>query len=239
MPLPANPIALEFRFAPTQSQMPSAISRYLNTTFSEQSETPIYYHYKRANWRGKTYLALFYMIFYAHNPGYKPFRLCGIGKSLGEHAADIEHLVILFENEDLTKPAVVYFGAHGTGQGQWVAWDKCEKNSEGALRLYVSPTSHAMYPKPGCYLRIFGFANDVTTKKGASWTPAPADFVHSHDQSWSDSHYQVARGINTPKNMSEPASTSITPHERFLMALPAIRKKLKVSVRIQATLIRE
>jgi hypothetical protein len=167
-------------------------------------------------YEGVIYNALVLALFYVENPG---FMTCGFGY----HPADVEHLVILSDDAGVNRH--VYFGAHGAGEGTWKRWDECETD-DGRLVAYMSPYSNAMYPAKGRYMRVGGIANDYCDGKGRVWIPEETEFEDATAQIWSDSHYQVKRGINTPKNISPPVGRSITSWERFLLFIPAIKKKV-------------
>lgn len=214
---------IEFRFSSKQKVLNSAVSKFLGTSVTETSDRPVYYFTKRVTYLGVVYKAVVLSLFYAENPGY----YCKIGY----HPADVEHVVILYDiltNE----PKHVYFSAHGKGEGTWVPFDKCVKNEAGGLVVYVSPTSNAMYPKARIYWRLGGVVNDVC-KDEVRWIPRPNDFQDAVSQSWSESHYQVAKGINSPKNISPPVEKSISDSDRFLFFLPCVRKKIQDQSRLE------
>lgn len=209
---------VEICFSKKQRVYPSCVSNFLQTSISETSTSPIYYHFKHVLWGGKPFVALYYVMFFDTNPGY-----CF---NLGAHPADVERCVILFDFDSL-EPKFVFFGAHGNGQGSWLPFAECEKNTFGALRIFVSPTSNAFYPKAKVYWRAFGLLNDVTSDDGKKWQPSLANFQLSDQQSWSHTHYQVAKGINNPMNVPDPEAYSITTWERFAIGLPFINERLK------------
>lgn len=89
---------------------------------------------------------------------------------IGEHYADIEHQMIEFDGSGA--PLRMYFAAHGGEDGTWVDWKNVEKasNSPDTPIVYVSHGSHASYPKPGYWFRLYGAANDQTDR-GHLWEP--------------------------------------------------------------------
>jgi len=127
-----------------------------------------YYHY---------YIDIIYIFNYYYNNSYK-FLYMYVG---GEHQADLEHIRIRITNDNyynIEKPYEVlsiYYSAHSTDQGRWekiknIEWYKGIIN--GQPIIYVAKGSHANYPHPGTWHRIFGFANDKTSKKYAIiWKP--------------------------------------------------------------------
>lgn len=54
---------------------------------------------------------------------------------------------------------------------KWVPWEKCEKNENNCLKIYVARASHANYPKSGVWFRIFCFANDLCSNLGKKIIP--------------------------------------------------------------------
>jgi hypothetical protein len=214
------PHKLVFQFSIKESLKNSRVSDFISVQPSEKTERPIYSHKKNLTYKGKDWDAWFYVLFWTTNPGYKIF-----GRTVGYHEGDVERIVILHDKESDT-PTWVYFGAHGKGQGIWREYNKCAFTNEGALIVYVSPESHGLYPKPRTYLRIAGFANDTCDAKGELWRPQPDDFEASENQTWSQTHYQVRRGINNPFRTPDPSEHSITDWERFFLFFPCVQKKV-------------
>lgn len=212
---------IEVCFTKTHKELPSSVSKYLRTLPTETSNQPVYYHFKNVAFQGKNYTGLYYIFFYAVNPGYE---VCCV-TDVGQHPADVERIVVLFDNISY-QPKWVFFGAHGNGQGEWVPWNKCCKTEDGILRVFVSPTSNGFYAKERTYHRALCMANDSTVGVDHCWRPTQSNFQKSWEQSWSNSHYQVARGINNPRNVPDPESRSVTFNERFCLPLPHIRKRL-------------
>lgn len=217
-------VPIEFRFSKDHKIFNSSISKHLNISPSENSDRPIYYCEKRVTYKSIEYKAVVLSLFYTVNPGY----CCKIGY----HPVDIEHLVILIDPVT-DKPEHVYFSAHGKGEGTWLPFEDCIKNANGLLVVYVSPSSNAMYPFPGTYWRLGGVANDVCSNNGKSWFPRIEDFENAESQRWSDSHYQIAKGINSPKNISPPVERSINATQRFFMFLPNVRKEVRSQPRLE------
>jgi len=210
-------LKLEYNFS-YKGNLNSSISRHLETFDSEKTEAPLYYTVKDVDMWDKRWTAVYLSTFYKVNPGY-----C-FGK-LGHHSADVEKIIILFTT-DVFKPEWVYFGAHGNGQGTWKKYEDCMFTKDKALRIFVSPRSNAHYPAPGIYFRVGGFANDICYEKGVKWQPAEIDFCNSLEQSWTRTHYQVAKGINTPAHPDPPPLTTTSELDRFLLCLPSIKKKV-------------
>lgn len=211
-------IPIVFVFSKDQVFTNSRISDFIGVPVSEKTARPLYYKRSTVTFKGKVWDGLFYSLFWTVNPGYD---ICG--KTFGYHPADVETLVIL--HDDMKMPKWVYFGAHSKGQGVWKEWTKCDFTEDGKkITVYVSPQSHAFYPCAKTYYRICGFANDVCRGDGEMWSPRVDDFEDSALQTWSKTHYQVKRGINTPLNVSDPAESSIGCLGRFFICLPQIFK---------------
>jgi len=121
-------------------------------------------------YNNEEYQSISYQIYYLYNGA------IGFGKSqfpenecLGFHEYDIERVKILFDI-DTNKPKYVYFSAH-KNEGRWLSWDKCKKNENGDLKIFVSRASHANYPSPGIWFRILFLANDNCSNSGMVITP--------------------------------------------------------------------
>lgn len=233
-------LPVEFRFHRRQQHEVMSVSRFLGVTpASETSERPVYYRIKRVAFREKEYIALYYAVFYAANPGFHVCCCMGSGRTggsrasgIGYHEADVERIVILLD-EHTRWPRWVYYGAHGGGQGCWRRWEDAEKAHDGVLVVYVSYRSHGFYPSAGTYWRAFGLANDITGD-GVRWRPRlDEDFQDAMAQTWTLSHFQVRRGINGPQNAVDPSATSITAWERFALALPMVRSRLAAAPKLE------
>jgi hypothetical protein len=179
-----------------------------------------------------TWDALYISLFWQRNPGYKILGCIPVGS----HDADVEKLVVLVD-PDSKQPKWVYFGAHGKGEGVWKRWNDCEfEAGTQALKVYVAPTSNAFYPHAGRYMRVFGFANDVCIDSPMHyWRPSVKDFTDASMQSWTSTHYQVRPGINSPMNTPDPVTSSITPYQRFFLAIPFVKKLVTSLPQIQVT----
>lgn len=175
---------------------------------------------------GLTWHATYVSLFFDENPGY---RVCGLA-ALGKHAGDVERIVVLSDYVT-ERPALVYFGAHGHGQGVWVDWAACDVRN-GYLRVYVAAGSNGMYPRPGRYWRAFGLANDVCDGDGLSKTYLFDELTDASAMAWSDTHFQVAPGVNSPLNTPQPSQASITPRQRLLLPLYAAALRRQAAIRV-------
>jgi hypothetical protein len=204
---------IDISFAFQDGARPVAVSDFLGTKRTEKTDHPIYTLRKRLRLWGEEWDALYVVLFFNENPGYW-------WRSVGYHRADVEKIVVLFDQEG--KPAHVYFGAHSRAQGTWRAMGDAER-----LVVYVAPDSHGMYARPGVHWRIMGLANDVCGSRGGWYRPQPADFTDACTQSWSTlEHYQVEPGINSPQNVNEPPVRGSTLWERLFLFLPCVRERL-------------
>jgi hypothetical protein len=220
MEYPISPICIQY--SRKQQIINSCVSDFLGLSPTEKTNEPIYYHWKELEYKGQTWDALYYVLFYAYNPGYK-----FLWKTLGFHEADVERLIVLY-SKDTKEPTWVYFGAHGRGQGIWLEYNKCKFTEDGTLKVFVSPTSHAFYPQVKRYWRLCFVANDVCDEQGEQWIPSPTDFEQSENQVWSNTHYQMRPGINSPFNTPSPNEHSIKTWERILLFLPSVRKRIRI-----------
>lgn len=215
-------IDVTFIFSQYELHQNCAVSDFLHTRRTEQTARPLYYMEKTVEYQNQIYSALYLILFFMVNPGYM---------SIGFHPADVEKIIIL--RDQITKePRYVYYGAHGHGEGMWLPWSKTERY-QNSLLVYVSPTSHGMYPYRKRYMRLFGTANDECDGKGERWRPQHSDFEDATKQSWSLTHYQVSRGINSPANSPDPSIASITPFQRFFLPLPCVYNKIKKKPKIK------
>ena len=145
----------------------------------------------------RNYTDIIYIFNYYYNNSYKLFNMY-IG---GEHQADLEHIRVRIKNNEYENNKYevlrIYYSAHGTDQGRWekpenIEWYKGIPN--GQPIIYVAKGSHANYPKPGTWYRIFGLANDKTKKKGAIiWKPDTVTNLNDRDDLMS---YQGDMGNN-------------------------------------------
>ncbi len=217
---------LAFCFSCNQAVENSTVSRFIGRKDSEASSRPLYYVCDRVRFRGATWLAVTYSLFFAVNPGYTVCCCCTTGK----HDADVERIVVLFDEND-RKPRWVYFGAHGKGQGVWKEWGACERiyieKDVMALQVYISPSSHAMYPHSRVYRRVFGFANDRCKADGELWMPRKDCRCNARMQNWSEEPSQVAKGINSPAHITHPTERSVSDWERILIAFPFVSNRIR------------
>jgi hypothetical protein len=117
-------------------------------------------------------IEIYVILFFHCSGGYKIFN-----RTAGYHDADIEHVTILTnKNYEIIK---VYFGAHRSKDGMWV--DKKDITFEnGRPVVYCALNSHAFYPKPITYHRIYFFANDICGKH-VKWDATNITLLDSQD----------------------------------------------------------
>jgi len=95
---------------------------------------------------------------------------------LGYHEGDEENLILLADDGNSgdsgdsgdSDVRWVFFKAHARGQGLWKRWDECHVDGKGRLHVYVARGSHALYPYPDTWFRVFGLANDLCDDRGRS-----------------------------------------------------------------------
>ena len=124
------------------------------------------------------------------------------------HDNDIEYISLYHLDQEAR---YAYFSAHSRGQGVWVPIGDCEVNELGDLVVYVARKSHACYPRPGCYTRVFGLANDRCSRKGHTHRMAFQDLLPAYD-------FCYENGVTLYKGLRPaPPSESITPFQRFFL----------------------
>lgn len=97
---------------------------------------------------------LVYYTLYVVNDYYYRF----LGIPVGYHRGDLEHIVMYVDRDNIARVRHTYLSAHSFQQGTWV---------DGKLQhIYVARASHAHYPTPQTFVRVFGFANDQCSDKG-------------------------------------------------------------------------
>lgn len=109
-----------------------------------------------------------YIVFFAYNADYNVF----LGARRGGHYADFERVNLQFDRATLTLERI-YFGAHGSGAGRWVAAGDVRYVRGSERRrpvVYIARGSHALYSRPGTYVRFAGAANDLC-RPGTRWEP--------------------------------------------------------------------
>lgn len=190
-----------------------SVSEFLGVPELEGRPDPAYFVRRDVTAFGLTWDALYVSLFFAENPGY---RVCGVA-TVGKHAGDVERIVVL-RDYVTCQPAFVYFGAHGRGQGVWLDWKACDVR-QGFLRVYVAAGSNGLYPRPGRYLRILGFANDVADGEGDKRGYLRSELTPAAAMAWSGTHFQVAPGVNSPLNVVDPSETSVTLTQRLFLPL--------------------
>lgn len=160
-------ISIELRLHPQEPCKPlDYITRQLEST-------PVIYksHESMFVYQGEEYRMVNYSYFFAENlaPGClgQIWPKC---ERLGYHSDDLESIAVLFDVSNGAPQHVFYF-AHAGRQGTWVPWENCEFTNDGALIVYIALHSHASYPRPGRFLRIFGIINDVCSDKGSRIRP--------------------------------------------------------------------
>ncbi len=114
------------------------------------------------------------IFFYGYNAPYE-ISVAGITLFSGDkhdfqnaHEADVEHITI---EVDTKKSAIrrIFYGAHGSREGMWVDAHDIEME-QGHPIVYAARGSHGNYPRVGTWVRILGFANDITGKD-IRWAP--------------------------------------------------------------------
>lgn len=205
--LPSYDVAIQLRFHARESLVPRGVG-------SDAHQTGVMYASDVAHvmHQGYLYRARTYTFYYEANLalGCWGTRINPMSRCWGYHPHDLEAVTVLFTQGGL--PRHVFFFAHSDRQGMWVPWDKCMRTRDGALVVYVARHSHASYPWPGRYMRVFGFANDACSGSGTWLNPValPARDVDLEG----DFHMSAKARMPPPE--------SITSWQRF--ALPCYSK---------------
>jgi hypothetical protein len=135
------------------------------------SDIPVYA--KVRSKKGKV-MSITYIFLYTFNgPTIIPCSLinCFGPFSIGFHEGDVEHITVELNEKGNMKR--IYYAAHGHGQGMWIDPHLIDKIG-GRPVVYSAANSHASYPQPKTYWRIFGTANDYTSNDGQTWNPKEA-----------------------------------------------------------------
>jgi hypothetical protein len=135
---------------------------------------PLYTNARTIMLDGTEYFDLLYMVLYPYNFGPK---LLGVGRRLGDHTADLEHVRILVDPVS-DRMDRVYFGAHSGGV--WKRIDECAVTGD-TLDVFVAEGTHANYHSPGTQWRVPPVLRDVTSRTGFTWTPAEAALLPAPD----------------------------------------------------------
>ena len=214
-------ISFELRFHPNETHFPSPVLPSPVLAPLIPFSSPFYVYKGTTTHLGKTYTYHMYRWYYTENPGIGCCFCCSTTPSCGYHVHDFEGVTVLFDDTNNT-PSLVYFHAHGGGQGMWKTWDECEKTEHGVygrLIVYVARYSHASYPFAGTVWRIMGFGNDHTSKTGKS-------IAYENPVEWKNEVIPLSDG--TIKNVTLKKalpSKSITPSLRFW--LPFTETKIR------------
>lgn len=184
-----KPVQFNLRLRPDgRGGLDSRSGRQLNSV-------PLYAYVRR---HGSGY-DLVYITHYSYNGAY---RIAGCIDA-GMHDADFEHMTIRL-NASMAVIAV-WYGSHGWRDGCWRFPGQFEVEAGCRPVAYVAYHGHGLYPEPGRWWRIWGFANDVC-ERGPRWDAETVHLLHiSHchretpcHQSWlSFSGWWELEGINS------------------------------------------
>ena len=117
------------------------------------------------------------MALFAYNGDYQILGPC---IKTGAHDGDWEHLTVRCDREtgDVMK---VYYASHRYIDGEWVEGLKIPRNPDtNRIQVFVAHNGHGFYPRAGTQFRLFGLANDKTSKTGMVWRPESCVLVASH-----------------------------------------------------------
>jgi hypothetical protein len=91
-------------------------------------------------------------VFYPHNEKTKV-----VGQSFGNHGGDWEHITVRSTQEG--EMLSIYFAAHGSDEGVWVAASNVHFDARGKSNrpvIFVAKAGHGSYPKQGSWSRKEG-----------------------------------------------------------------------------------
>lgn len=133
-------------------------TQQLNVTNS----VPIYVHQYDLD---AATMVIQYIILYNYNGSQK---LPIIG-DVGMHKGDVEH-VSVYVDKNTQKITNIYFAAHATGSGMFVAASGVQFEGDRPI-VYAARSSHASYPAKNRYpvQDAFGLYEDVTDDTGVHW----------------------------------------------------------------------
>ena len=149
----------------------------LNRSPSGSLTTPVYVVTYNDEQHGKIYIQ--YLFAFGFNEPYNIGPFTGDTADFQDaHEFDLEHFTV--ELDARTKKLDrLYYSSHGTKEGFWMRPQEVEWDGTHPV-VYVARGSHAVYPRQGTYIRIFGVANDVTSKD-VRWTPQLMRFFDEAD----------------------------------------------------------
>lgn len=189
------------------------------------SPNPQYCSISQRKIDGETYTDFIYTTFLAMNGS------ISILPGVGTHVIDVEVVGVRFKGNDISEssePFRYYFAQHGGFS--WYDPEDCEfmslTNGEGAntkhLVAYFGRESHEVYPKPGVWQRIYGFANDLCNQ-GALWKP-PAQYINIPTDEESNKirkHYAQKLNCNPQSIILIPEKGNGQAPEWYYSVLPA------------------
>jgi hypothetical protein len=142
------------------------------------SKVPIYAVLKKIEREGSVEYQIQYLTFFGFNGAYKIGKIPFVNDlsliDANAHEADLEHMTVIVNVDKVTEAErldKVYYGSHGTKEGVWLDAQSI-KFFPGTTRpiSYVAKGGHGNYQNIGEWVRIFGFANDLT-REGKHWDP--------------------------------------------------------------------
>ena len=125
-------------------------------------DAPLYYFIRDDQIKNKLYI--YFFLFFGYNGSYNILNISHIG----EHYNDFENFTYEI-NKTNGLLERIFFSAHGSNEGIWKKSDELEYEQIDNVYtqrpiLYCAKNGHGFYPKNGCVIRFFGFANDLTNK---------------------------------------------------------------------------
>lgn len=103
----------------------------------------------------------------------------------GAHDGDIEHITVRC-HPTTGELLGVFYNAHRSRDGQWLARDRVPRSCSGRIVAYVALHGHGTYPEPEIVPRHFYLGNDHCSLDGPTWSPRNIVMlplsISSHDE---------------------------------------------------------
>jgi len=136
-------------------------------------DSPLYYYIRETNEK----IYIYFFLFFGYNGTYNILNIMDVG----HHYNDVEHFTYEIDKKNKTLDRI-FFSAHGKKEGTWKQYNELEfdgppspkrpmspmgsvdKENKTRPIIYCAKFGHGFYPRSGCIIRMFGFANDLTNK---------------------------------------------------------------------------
>lgn len=143
-----------FIFHSKEQVYPSSIEDIINKISKDyfNANAPIYYFHNEQ----EKYIT--YVLIYSKDEGIH---------NIGSHATDVEFVRVFYDE----LPKKYYLSQHSRDQGFYCHVNNLEyDNINKKNKIYIAKGTHANYYSKGVWVRVLGFANDITDN-GLHWIP--------------------------------------------------------------------